>query len=676
MEYPFKDLMPLDEATARDGYYKDWTHIDANTFHQISELVKFIREKGYGADTREAIAQALERVYHDALKSGNANMEVSLARKHFKDLSSRLDAGDEHVDAIIADVSAKIGELGATATFKGSATNADILAKTGMEVGDEWFDTTNQQSLRWNGTAWVAVGGAIKLGRESVNEINLASDSVSLSKTTFIKPSYPNYANDATIEKNKLYSFETGVPSNNSQFDSYIMVLSAGQTYITRYAYNDSSPTVGSWVSFFDSSDVFIGGVNASEFTVPEGTHRTIVARRNLVDTELLVTDKSTSYTYNLSDDISPNLNVSRGALSRKKTDWYQSINELHLEYNPIARIDGYYYGQGGSIVTSSTWGTTPKLYLEKNTTYVKKWFSNQGENAGSIITYWRDDGTEQGVYISTSHETPELTTPNDFDFVRMAVHRESNERALLYQKNDPFKVIDNRIVIEPENLSKRNNPLFGKVINVLGDSLTSTDYTSPNWWQMIASETGATFNNYGESSTSLAHQDSTHDIRNGCMVERYVNMDKSADGVVLMGGTNDNAVPIGTWESTDIGTFFGALNILIKGLLSEYAGKPIIIMTPIQPATDYATNVADAKSALLEKSPTDTLTRQLRAEAIKLKCAQYGVTCIDLFNTSGISGTDDNRVYYRPNDTLHPSALGQNAIRTMLKPVLEDKFS
>src|SRR5699024_7482569 len=94
MEYPFKDLKPLDEVMARDGYYKDWTHIDADTFHQISELATFIREKGYGADTREAIAQALERVYHDASMTGNANMEVSMARKHFKDLASRLDAGD------------------------------------------------------------------------------------------------------------------------------------------------------------------------------------------------------------------------------------------------------------------------------------------------------------------------------------------------------------------------------------------------------------------------------------------------------------------------------------------------------------------------------------------------------------------------------------------------------
>ena len=109
MEYPFKDLQPLDEVLEREGYYKDWTHIDANTFHQISELVKFIREKGYGADTREAIAQSLERVYHDATQSGNANMEVSMARKNFKDLASRLNASDDKITSTTTQLAQKVG---------------------------------------------------------------------------------------------------------------------------------------------------------------------------------------------------------------------------------------------------------------------------------------------------------------------------------------------------------------------------------------------------------------------------------------------------------------------------------------------------------------------------------------------------------------------------------------
>ena len=106
MEYPFKDSQPLDEATARTGYYRDWTHIDANTFHQISELAQFIREKGHGADTREAMAQALERVYHDAAQSGNANMEVSMARGAFNTLGQRLnyDLGDENILRLVHQV--------------------------------------------------------------------------------------------------------------------------------------------------------------------------------------------------------------------------------------------------------------------------------------------------------------------------------------------------------------------------------------------------------------------------------------------------------------------------------------------------------------------------------------------------------------------------------------------
>lgn len=106
MEYPFKDLLPRDEVLEREGYYRDWTHIDANTFHQISELAKFIREKGHGTDTREAMAQALERVYHDAAKAGNANMEVSMARGEFDTLGQRLnyDLGDENILRLVHQV--------------------------------------------------------------------------------------------------------------------------------------------------------------------------------------------------------------------------------------------------------------------------------------------------------------------------------------------------------------------------------------------------------------------------------------------------------------------------------------------------------------------------------------------------------------------------------------------
>jgi len=163
MEYPFKDLMPLDEVLAREGYYKDWTHIDANTFHQISELVKFIREKGYGADTREAIAQALERVYYDAMKSGNADMELSMARKHFKDLASRLNASDDKLASATAQLAQKATKTELQSVASGSpkgvyATLTEL--QNAKPTGDTNIYVVNADNnwYYWNGTDWISGG--------------------------------------------------------------------------------------------------------------------------------------------------------------------------------------------------------------------------------------------------------------------------------------------------------------------------------------------------------------------------------------------------------------------------------------------------------------------------------------------------------------------------------------
>ena len=153
MEYPFKDLQPLDEATARTGYYKDWSHIDADTFHQISELATFIREKGYGADTREAMAQALERVYHDAAQSGNANMEVSMARGGFDTLGDRL-----------SDTATQLAQ-----------TDANKVDKNGSGQV-KWANIA--QDAREN----ISGGQTAVVGKDSVGEENIINKSVSLPK--------------------------------------------------------------------------------------------------------------------------------------------------------------------------------------------------------------------------------------------------------------------------------------------------------------------------------------------------------------------------------------------------------------------------------------------------------------------------------------------------------------
>ena len=60
MEYPFKDLLPLDEVLEREGYYKDWTHLDPEVFYSLTQISAYIKTKGFGVDVRLLIAQLAE----------------------------------------------------------------------------------------------------------------------------------------------------------------------------------------------------------------------------------------------------------------------------------------------------------------------------------------------------------------------------------------------------------------------------------------------------------------------------------------------------------------------------------------------------------------------------------------------------------------------------------------
>lgn len=91
--------------------YRDATNIDPNLKYQIDQIPKFIREKMYGVDVREAIAQGIERTYEDASKNGNANMEVSAARGSYPVLKDRLDAEEQKVTAQLAQTKSDVTNI-------------------------------------------------------------------------------------------------------------------------------------------------------------------------------------------------------------------------------------------------------------------------------------------------------------------------------------------------------------------------------------------------------------------------------------------------------------------------------------------------------------------------------------------------------------------------------------
>ena len=214
---------------------------------------------------------------------------------------------------------------------------------------------------------------------------------------------------------------------------------------------------------------------------------------------------------------------------------------------------------------------------------------------------------------------------------------------------------------------------LYGKKINVLGDSISSDDYYTPNYWQLIAKKTGCTFNDYAVSASRIATVEGDGPKS---FLTRAAEMDATADAVLVMGGTNDCNLKtlLGEWNSADNTTFYGALNALIKLLRTNFPGKPIIFCTPIKRKYDTDNGFPDTMADLKAASATEEITMQHCVLAIKAKCARHGIPVIDLAEHSGFSALTPE-YYYSGTDNLHPSALGHVRIANMVQPELEKQF-
>lgn len=362
-----------------------------------------------------------------------------------------------------------------------------------------------------------------------------------------------------------------------------------------------------------------------------------------------------------------------------------------------------------GETFYSTDWTMVNSL-LDKDKNLIYNYDSMNGEFISKTHLYTIPDNCYYLLHcFSAANEENTILTKFLDDYNNPIYTVEEAGDKLGYYKN--INILDKEELIKDVNLDnkvtklgyiKNNNYislLSGKIINCFGDSITSTNYTRPCWHEIISNRTGCTINNYGISGTTLAHTDDRHlwdydftkldateigynkDDPNtwstgNCFCERYTKMSDDADAIVIMGGTNDSNVKIGEWNSEDISTFYGALNILIKGLTKKFSGKPILFCTMIQNTTAYSSNVIDPLNTLQTKTSTETLSLQLRAEAIKAKCKQYGIPCLDLFNESGINGADtDSLSYFRNNDTLHPSSIGQERLANLIQEELEKFF-
>ena len=218
---------------------------------------------------------------------------------------------------------------------------------------------------------------------------------------------------------------------------------------------------------------------------------------------------------------------------------------------------------------------------------------------------------------------------------------------------NDANYTATNNVITLPNYLTIPKD----KKITIIGDSITygfdGTDASlvaKPYPW-IIQDLLGVPVYNYGISGSTITGGGASTSIPgNSPMNIRYTDM-VYADYALVLGGVNDYAIisaPLGKKGDTTNQTFYGALRILIEGLITKYPTGKIGFMTPLRKANDTAPNVAG-------------FTLKQYRDAIIDMCEDYSIPVLDLYTKGGChpnigawrnanlpDGLHPNQSYYR----------------------------
>ena len=206
---------------------------------------------------------------------------------------------------------------------------------------------------------------------------------------------------------------------------------------------------------------------------------------------------------------------------------------------------------------------------------------------------------------------------------------------------------------------------LQGKIINVLGDSITQGYGTSAPEYiyeNVLGRMVGAAaVRNYGIGGTRIAPQIGPEEFGEP-LCRRYRDMADDADVVLVLGGTNDYGhgnAPFGTPEDRTEDTYCGACHVLCRGLVEKYPTACIVIMTPLQrkdgtlPCQNSGRPLADYVDVLIGTA------------------AQYSLPVLDLYRTAGICPDIAAQQADFAPDGLHPNDAGAHRMAARIAAFL-----
>ena len=237
--------------------------------------------------------------------------------------------------------------------------------------------------------------------------------------------------------------------------------------------------------------------------------------------------------------------------------------------------LNKYYNANNGGIKSLEGYSASDFISVEEGKTYI---WSSSGH-----VCLW--DENRQYVRGFTGLKT--VTINEGEKYITITCHNTKLDTEMFVEGTTfpstyiPYEEYNtlNNIKINSEDLNFKINTseLKGLKWNVLGDSISSTNYANGKpYWYHIANDIGMTVRNYAVSGAWISKGG------NQTISEAWETMDDDADLITVFAGTNDNlnTNPLGTMDDRTNTTFYGALHVLYSGLINKYAGKKIGIIS------------------------------------------------------------------------------------------------
>lgn len=517
------------------------------------------------------------------------------------------------------------------------ASGSPLVANSTSDMIDTnrvYVNTSDGKWYYYNGTNWV-VGGVYQA-------TVIDNNTVTPEKTTFISKFTNNYFDKTDILEGGIYN-ANGVwtPSTNYISSNKIYVDDATELVTNNTGYK----------CYFDSNDTFISSETAKTLTIPSNASYFYIA---LAPSELntlyiIKPNEEFYFYYKLIDNIYVNGNyLTEDSVGYSKTEFFkEKWSEYSNRVLPIDMVENTNLSSTGETIEGNYVTTDFIRTFEHETLAVN--------NAGARICFY--DKNKQfisGIFNPSQTVRTEFTTPLNTYYLKF-VTIPARLPAILCLASISFEdAVEHKLYIDMDEVminTIKNIDENDFVINCLGDSITLGLNNNNISYADFLADTYKIVRKYGVSGSAIAKIED----KDNSFLERYQAMDDNADIVLIMGGTNDFGldVPLGTFDSTDQYTFYGALKSLITGIIAKYPTKKIFFVTEID-RVNTTNNINIPFVSYIN--------------AIKEVCRFYAIPILDLNADMGYNGKNTEQMNYYIPDRLHPNSEGHKVIAEKIK--------